>query len=137
MGTRSVTNFFDGGTHLVTIYRQSDGYLSGHGKSIVEAFRWRQFVNGMRGSAYDKYINGMGCAAALLIAWLKRDMKAGNVYISPPSPEHTEEFEYAISGDTMCPEAGMSIKVTSYGETLYDGPMSGFDPEAIEREHIA
>ncbi len=132
MGTTAVTNFFDRDKHLVTIYRQSDGYLSGHGKEIVDTFQGREFVNGMRGSDYTKYVNGMGCAAALLIAALKNDLEAGNIYIVPPNPVRTEDYEYTISGDTMNPEAGMMIKVTSYGETLYDGPMSGFDPEAIQ-----
>ncbi len=132
MGTRAVTNIFDGDKHLVTIYRQSDGYLSGHGKEIAGAFHGRVLVNGMPGADYRKYINGMGCAAALLIAHLKHDLEAGSIYIAPPNPEREEEFEYAISGDTMKPEEGMAISVTSYGRTLYEGPMAEFDPEAIE-----
>ena len=133
MGTRAVTNIFNGEKHLVTIYRQSDGYLSCHGAEIVEALQGREFVNGLRGFEYKKYINGMGCAAALLIAHLKRDMEAGNIHIAPPNPTRTEEFEYTIFGDTMKPQDGISIKVTSYGKTLYHGPLSGFDPLAIEK----
>lgn len=134
MGTRAVTNIFDRETHLVTIYRQSDGYLSGHGKDIVDAFAGRKFVNGFAGRYRNKCINGMGCAAALLISWLKQDHECGLIYIAPPDPSRKEEYTYTIAGDTMDPKSGMRITVTAYGKTLYDGLMSEFDPVAIELE---
>ena len=133
MGTRAIINVFDRDKHLVTIYRQSDGYLTGQGKEIADVFKGCILVNGITfDRPRDKIVNGMGCAAARLVAYLKRDMGAGNVYINAPDPEATEDYEYALRGNTMVPEMGMTLKVTSFGTTLYDGPLEGFDPEALE-----
>lgn len=136
MGTRAITHIFDRDDLLVSIYRQSDGYLSCHGIDIAQALGSRRLVNGMRGD-YRAIANGMGCAAALLIAHLKGDMEAGNIYINRPDPEHIEEFIYTLRGNTMEPDKGIALTVTCYGETLYDGPLSDFDPEAIDAAMIA
>jgi hypothetical protein len=134
MGTRALAYVHDGETLLVTIYRQSDGYPTGMGADIKSALAIRELVNGIR---YDRQacINGMGCAAALLIASLKSNMDAGNIYISKPGAnEGHVDYVYSLHGNTMTPEAGIRLVVKSYGKTLHDGPIAEFDPDTCEKE---
>ena len=138
MGTRSLTHVKQAGATLVTIYRQFDGYPTGHGMDIMKALGDRTLVNGLSMNA-TKCVNGMGCAAATLIAYLKTDglttLEAGGFYIEAPDSEDCgEEYVYTIDGDTFNAEKGMTLKVESvYGEkVLYDGPLSEFDPFAAE-----
>lgn len=132
MGTRAIVRFYDIEGCIVSIYKQFDGYLSGLGQAIVDCFKDREFVNGIPGDA-TKYINGMNDAAALLIAYLKNDLKAGNVYVYPPDTEN-EEYTYEIYGNTILPENGMSIKVFEYDKLIYDGPFEKFEPKKLEVE---
>ena len=129
MGTRSITHVFNGDDLLVSIYRQYDGYPSGHGRDIMEAIGKRKLVNGIRGG--DEYaVNGMGNAAAILIAYLKSDLEAGSIYIEKPDAEHTEEYTYYITGSTYDVTKGINLKVIWYGdEPIYDGPIADFDPD--------
>ncbi len=66
MGTRSLTRFYDEQSDavLVCIYRQYDGYPSGHGKDLAAFVAERKIVNGF-GRSEQKLANGMGCLAAL------------------------------------------------------------------------
>lgn len=137
MGTRSYTHVFEGDTLLVSIYRQYDGYPSGHGRDVKDALGSRQLVNGIRGEGRDEVVNGMSCAAALLVAHLKSDMEAGGIYIEKPDASQTEEYTYYISGKSY--EGGflgndgkktINLRVVSgyYGE-IYNGPIEDFDPD--------
>ncbi len=133
MGTRAITKVFDGENLLVNIYRQSDGYLSGHGADIKEAIGDRKLVNGIQGDRRS-VANGMGCLAALLIADLKSDMEAGLIYINKPDPDASEEYTYTIRGETMHPENGVNLHIFSYGRVIYDGPLADFDPNMGESD---
>jgi hypothetical protein len=101
MGTRAIINIHDENLDspiLVTIYRQFDGYPSNLGEDIKEALGKRKLVNGHSNAVNET--NGMGCAAALLIAHLKADMTVGNVYIVPAGTNDvSEEFTYDIFAD--------------------------------------
>ncbi len=134
MGARALAYVYDDETLLVTIYRQSDGYPTGMGADIVNALASRRLVNGIQDDS-QTCINGMGCAAALLIASLKSDMDAGNIYIAKPgAKENHVDYVYSLHGNTMTPEAGIRLVVKSYAETLYDGPIAEFDPDTCENE---
>lgn len=107
MGTRSLTRVFDGNAQieLLCIYRQYDGYLAGHGASLMKALE-----------AIGAVHNGAGDLAAQLVMLLKieqatrdddhnkalgrpRDPRAcwGNIYVYPVCSEDCgEEFEYHI-----------------------------------------
>ena len=131
MGTRAITNVFDGDTLLVTIYRQMDGYLDGHGAEMKKAIGERKLVNGIQGDRAS-VANGMGCLAAILIASLKGDMEAGGIYINKPDPDASEEYTYTIRGETMAPEKGVNLHVFAYSKVIYDGPLADFDPDMPE-----
>ncbi len=127
MGTRSLTHIKDeDGKTLVTIYRQFDGYPIGMGADIKKALGDKTLVNGYTDPATQT--NGMGCAAAMLIAAIKDG--CGNVYIrKPDSSDCWEEYIYTLSQT-----AGMKIALKLEGgeKTLFDGLLSDFDPEAVE-----
>ena len=130
MGTRSITNIYDCDILLVTIYRQFDGYPTGQGQDIKDAFKGRTLVNGISGDAMQA-INGMGCAAALLIAHMKRDGKAGGTYIVPPGTAD-EAYAYDLRGDSDEPDAGITLIVRDWDEEIYRGTLEAFDPASIE-----
>ncbi len=132
MGTRSLTHIKnEDGETLVTIYRQCDGYPTGMGADIKATLGDKTLVNGY--SDPETQTNGMGCAAAMLIAAIKDG--CGNVYIiKPDSADCWEEYVYTLSQ-----AAGMKIalKLESGKKTLFDGLLSDFNPEAVEAAEAA
>ena len=135
MGTRSITQIYDQDQLMCTIYRQFDGYLSGHGKDIQDSLGSREFVNGIPFSTdgEQKYVNGMGCLAALLISHIKNN-KAGNLYLKVPDPHTRESWIYTLRGDSFQPELGVHLTVYAYAKVIYEGPLSAFDAEKVQSE---
>ena len=78
------------------MYRQYDGYMSGHGHDLAHFLEDFKIVNGL--GLRDEQIrvaNGMGCLAAQLIAHFKD--RPGDIYIYHPDAEDCgEEFTYTI-----------------------------------------
>jgi hypothetical protein len=70
MGTRSLTFVYDGDKPIINMYRQYDGYPSGHGSELADFLKGFEIVNG-HGEVKPKIANGMGCLAAQLIANFK------------------------------------------------------------------
>ncbi len=121
MGTRATTTIYNNKQPLVTIYRQMDGYWSGHGHELRNFLAGMTIVNGISGSTANK-ANGMGCLAAQLIARLK--VGIGGIYIT--SLDDKEGYHYEISDES----GSVHLKASIYGELGYDGPISDFNPEA-------
>jgi hypothetical protein len=97
MGTRCITFVYnDQFERLVGIYRQFDGYPSGHGKEVAKFLRNRIIINGIPAQKrIENASNGMDCLAASLIAELKTDI--GNIYIIPTDSENCDQdYEYHI-----------------------------------------
>ena len=96
MGTRSVTNIYDGEklkkNLLVSIYQQMDGYYEGVGKELQRFLTGMTIVNGFGSNTPEKAANGMGCLAAQLISHLKQGI--GGVYIT--SNGEKSEYNYHI-----------------------------------------
>ncbi len=117
MGTRSTTTILDdGGTPLVTMYRQFDGYLSGHGADLKKAFANTVIVNGINHKTPEDAANGMDCFAAQVIAKFKR--KIGDIYLVPIG--QTEEWNYFLySKDNR-----IWVRILENG---YDGPLADLD----------
>jgi hypothetical protein len=96
MGTRSLTKVFDQSEELVCMYRQYDGYPSGHGKELADFLTNIKIVNGISIAETSRIANGMGCLAAQIIAHFKNGV--GNIYIYPPKTKDVwEDYEYHIS----------------------------------------
>ena len=94
MGTRSLTFVYDGNVPVINIYRQFDGYPSGHGHELAQFLNSKILVNGY-GEQNSAEANGMGCLAAQLIVQLKHGV--GGIYIYPvTSTDCFQDYEYHV-----------------------------------------
>lgn len=129
MGTRSLTHIFNNDKEIACIYRQMDGYPSGHGKELADFLASAPFVNGISGSR--KVFNGMGCFAAQLCGALKCG-EAGGIYLYPAgSNDCGEEYVYEIRGGNGGADyKPQPVTVKCFAvydkKTLYDGDIKGF-----------
>ena len=81
--------------NILCMYRQYDGYLSGHGAELAEFLQDFNVVNGYNSGTPERSANGMGCLAAQLIAHFKDGI--GNIYIHEPNDSDCgEEYTYTI-----------------------------------------
>ena len=129
MGTRSTTHIFDGKiseeNHLVSIYKQYDGYISGYGADLSEFLNKMNLVNG-----YDStqetggFANGMGCLSAQLITHFKEGI--GGYYIT--NKNDNQEYDYYIYRD----DDKLKIKVIHCDEELFDGTVLDFAQYVID-----
>lgn len=99
MSTRSTTKFIDEtGACLCAMYRQMDGYPSGHGKELATFLSGITRINskGPVGTA-----NGIQCLAAQAVAHFKTE--PGGIYLMPFDQE--EQWNYVVAehsnGDWM------------------------------------
>ena len=149
MGTRSLTHvkddvWEDGETPqtILTIYRQMDGYPSGHGKDLADFLSGFAVVNGFGGGEPRKAANGMGCLAAQLVKELKDGI--GSIYVyRPDASDCGEEYVYTVYRDgTRRSGGGVNLKVEDiHGgwadhprttRVLFDGPVEEFDAAKAE-----
>ena len=101
MGTRSLTFVYEKYGQIqkpvVSMYRQFDGYPTGHGAELAEFLNGGRLVNGLihTVTANEAVYNGMGCLAASLIANFKQS--PGGFYIHPVSQKNCgQDYEYHI-----------------------------------------
>jgi hypothetical protein len=93
MGTRSLTYVYADNEPLVCMYRQFDGYPSGHGKELAEFLKPMEIVNGLRpGGAENKIANGAGCLAAQMIAHFKDE--PGGIYLQSVTNQDYDWIDY-------------------------------------------
>ena len=88
MGTHCLTIIHDDGEPLLCLYRQHDGYLSGHGVELAKFLDGMKIVNGL-GLERKRVANGAGCLAAQMIAKFKTE--PGQFYIIPISVTESDE----------------------------------------------
>jgi len=111
MGTRSLTIVEDGRSTILKMYRQMDGYPSGHGKELYEFLKDIKMVNGL-GEDRTNIANGAGCLAAQIVAHFKK--APGNFYLYPVSAvDCGQEYEYYIYVDG--PRINVKVIETGYG----------------------
>ena len=117
MGTRSLTFVYDGDRPLINLYRQFDGYPSGHGAELAEFLAGKRIVNGLSGDT-SMVFNGMGCLAAQLVAHFKQS--AGGFYIhSVEDTDCWQDYEYHVYEDRV------TVKRHD-GEVLFSGAWREF-----------
>ena len=97
MGTRSKTSFIEKRgeeyIHLVSVYRQYDGYVEGMGHDLANYILDKEICNGIRlGRDTSKLANGFGCLIAQLIRDFKEDV--GGLYII--TENDIQEYNYDI-----------------------------------------
>jgi len=137
MGTRSLTHIKDSENRtLVTIYRQFDGYPTGHGDDMKRILNDGVVTlkNGYHLSDESPTVfNGMGCMAAYLIGELKEGI--GNIYIVPIPTENDdpgwEEYVYTLYPvDT---ELCMKVWDVHREEFIFSDRLRKFDGETVEQ----
>jgi hypothetical protein len=103
MGTRSLTYVYDDNNDpVICMYRQFDGYPTGHGSELAHFLLPFKIVNGISGNVeLGKVANGMGCLAAQLVGYFKTYV--GGFYLHPPikGRDDGQEFEYHITDNTV------------------------------------
>jgi hypothetical protein len=116
MGTRSLTFVYDGDAPLINMYRQFDGYPSGHGAELAEFLSGFEIVNGY-GEVKPKLANGMGCLAAQMIANFKQSV--GGFYIYPvTSNDCWQDYEYHVFENR--------VVVKNPTEVIFEGDYEAF-----------
>ena len=124
MGTRSLTFVYSDNTPVVCMYRQMDGYQSGHGLELAEFLEPIVMVDGLSFSETRKIANGAGCLAAQLVAHFKTE--PGGIYLQPTdTTDADQDYEYHIYA-TFEPGPLRVKIVVGYKEVLYDGDVAGF-----------
>jgi hypothetical protein len=119
MGTRSLTFVYDDTRRVVCMYRQFDGYPSGHGRELATFLAgFDAVVNGLRVGETRKVANGMGCLAAQMVANFK--VSSGGFYLYPTDTSDVgEEYEYHVYADKVVVKDGL-------GETLFSESWEDF-----------
>jgi len=143
MGTRSLTTFIstwkDEKTQkvknekIVTMYRQFDGYPSGHGLELAEFLNQGKLVNGISSAENGLVFNGMGCLAAQVVAKFKDG--PGNIYLHRGGTTGCwEEYRYEVIGNEETKELTFKcVEVHGKPVTLYQGTVQGF-LEFVEKQ---
>jgi hypothetical protein len=142
MGTRSLTFVYDEdntpefvstglasmftGSPLVCMYRQMDGYPTGHGRDLFYFLSGGTVVGGLTRRETEKVqFNGAGCLAAALVARFKTG--PGGVYLEPvDTADAGQEYEYHIGVDPA-PKAGAphgSVRVVVFEHWHSTGRMN-------------
>jgi hypothetical protein len=128
MGTRSLTFVYDGDEPMINMYRQFDGYPSGHGSELATFLNsFDAIVNGISVGDTRRIANGMGCLAAQLIAYFKID--AGGFYIYPVTAKDCgQDYEYHVYED--------KVVVKNPTEVIFSGTWREFN-EFCSAEELA
>jgi len=139
MGTRCLTIVYDHGKPIVNLYRQYDGYPSGHGAELAEFLgQFAAITNGISMGESRKTANGMGCLAAQLVAHFKQSV--GGFYIhSVEDKECGQDYEYHVYEmdgeicvqvkDRGCNMFGLTM--SDRNECLFDGPVATFNEYCV------
>jgi hypothetical protein len=110
-------------SEIVVLYRQYDGYPTGHGRDLLSFLNNMEIVNGISNTEKRRIANGMGCLSAQIVAHLKE--APGDFYLhSAGTRDIGEEFIY-----TLYYTEELRIKVQDTyddGSDLFDGNMKSF-----------
>ena len=120
MGTRCLTYVYDNNDKpIIKLYRQHDGYPSGHGRELAEFLTSiKEITNGFSPSETRRIANGMGCLAAQLVAHFKTG--AGGFYLYPVDvTDCGQDYEYHVFTDRV------GVK-DSRGDVLFEGSWKKF-----------
>lgn len=127
MGTRSLTFVTeDEAQPILCMYRQMDGYPSGHGQDLYDLLNGMKMVNGL-GSNEEKIANGAGCLAAQIVAHFKD--APGGIYLHRPQKHMDcwQDYEYWID---VTESSAIDVRVYSpkFGKTnlLFCGGVAAF-----------
>ena len=118
MGTRCLTYVYEGKTPLMCLYRQFDGYPSGHGAELADFLNKIEVGNGIAGKPeMGTFANGMGCLAAQLIAHFKKSV--GGFYIHAITDSVGVDYEYHVYANKV-------VVKDSDEEVVFSGSQNDF-----------
>ncbi len=112
MGTRSTTKIYDQwGSHVLSLYKQFDGYHDGWGEELKNFIKRGIFVNGIPlgriGEIEENCLhNGAGCFGLNLVKEFKDG--AGGLYATTEDDE--QSYNYKIELEELGEEQGFAIK---------------------------
>lgn len=163
MGTRSLTIFTkeldNADSEICVLYRQMDGYPSGHGRDLKDALSNAKIGNGIPAGVQGKFFNGMSDLVTQTITrlkvaqtestreWKQRmadndvpgfragpgsvpDVEAGGFYLHKPGTRDCwEEYVYTVYPRNNT----VCVRVEGHHGELYNGPVDDFDIQAAER----
>ena len=118
MGTKSYSVFFDGKNRILNMYRQFDGYPSGHGLELALCLAGYEIVDGY-GKANQTMANGMGCLAAFVVSRFKTE--TGGIYLAPMS-DGGNDYTYTVKQGPK----GLKITVKEYENPIFSGSLDQF-----------
>ena len=119
MGTRSLTFVYtEDKEPIINMYRQFDGYPTGHGAELAEFLLSGRVVNGLSGMGKERQFNGMGCLSAQMIAYFKES--AGGFYIYPvTTTDCWQDYEYHVYEDR--------VRIYDMTKDIFDGTWKQFE----------
>ena len=139
MGTRSLTVFNNemDNEEIVVLYRQYDGYPTGHGRDLLSFLNNMEIVNGISNKEKRRIANGMGCLSAQVVAYFKE--AAGDFYLhSAGTRDIGEEFIYTLY---YTEELKIKVQDTYDGEdnVIFDGNIKAYknwirNPKVVETQ---
>ena len=132
MGTRSLTFVYEGKKPFVNMYRQFDGYPSGHGQELAEFLLSGKMVNGIPvGQKNVRFFNGMSCLAAQMIANFKKE--SGGFYLYPiDSMDCWQEYEYHVYENKVVVKDPKNVIFDGTWEEFHSFCYDGEDEEMTE-----
>jgi len=102
----------------VQVYKDYDGYPSGHPTDLAKFLNGYKIVNGLSQDTY-KMSNGLGCLAAQYIAAFKE--QAGDIYLESPDTKHFDIEYITYVWGTDHKDIWMSIFDTYDKECIFVG----------------
>ena len=126
MGTRSLTFVYDGEQPIINMYRQFDGYPSGHGQELAEFLNsFDAIVNGIPLGDNRRIANGMGCLAAQMIVNFKNGVGGFYIY-SVDSTDCWQDYEYHVYEN--------KVVVKNPSEVIFEGNWNDFHSFCYDEE---
>ena len=126
MGTRSLTFVYEGEKPIVNMYRQFDGYPSGHGVELAEFLTsFDAITNGISLGENRKTANGMGCLAAQMIVNFKNGVGGFYIY-SVDSTDCWQDYEYHVYEN--------KVVVKNPSEVIFEGNWNDFHSFCYDEE---
>jgi hypothetical protein len=117
----------DDGTNepIMCIYRQFDGYPSGHGHELAQFLNSKKLVNGYTDKDSAE-ANGMSCLAAQLVVQLKHGV--GGIYIYAPMTgrDYGQDYEYHVYDDKVIVQNCNTVYDSGHNQVIFDGTWKEF-----------
>ena len=125
MVTRSTTRVVCGNVTLINMYRQFDGYISGHGRELAAFLNTQRMTNDIpfkRAGEGKVWSNGAGCLAAQLVAHFKTE--PGGIYLVQPGD--WEEYNYTIHVGEYTNAIHVKVYHGESETAIFDGTLEEF-----------